>query len=347
MRIKDSFVEEAREEAHESIHAIGKEGAIVMLLQADLRVTSGRMELLDGARRCLIVTEFDGTQHVTMQTNEIWTVETNLRHFTVSDHTLMWHVDHDGTEDESVRSHDTAMLALDTEMLPAHAWALEQRLMIFPRAASQSQPLQPPSPHAVPSFEEPASMTQGTTASANSCSTNSSYVLTLRVSAQPESGSSSQGPHGSSSQGPLDAADDSEDVSSSRTLAYDIYLKVLPYNVFLRRRIIDKLVIALSPPKHLKWHVAARKAATLERMNAWGVVANRQEEGLANRQEEGRRRVASEGKKDSEGFEGDLEEHMEGRGSQGAGGRRSPPQARNGAKKNRRRSLQQVRYTVF
>ena len=52
-------------------------------------MVAGCLELLDQHRQQLIVAHFDGTQHVTIWTNENWDAETNLSHFMVKDHTLL------------------------------------------------------------------------------------------------------------------------------------------------------------------------------------------------------------------------------------------------------------------
>jgi hypothetical protein len=305
--VQDSLVEAAHKE--------GGKGEATLLLHADLRVTSGMLELLDGRRRRLIVAQFDGTQHATMWTNDSWEADTNLRHFTVSDHTQLRQdtssqdggggmayndsVDADEAENEAedatkALALDEQILMLDMQMLPVHTRALQDRLMIFPRnihavspttAQAEPQALAQMQLQAgvAPLVGEPSMPIHAAHRSTDTSDANS-YMLTLRISAKPESNNSHD-----------DTANPGGGAAASRTLAYDIGLRMVPYNVFLRRRVVDRLVAAFTPPEQLKWHTAARKRAAVERATAWRVALHGPQES------EGGRR--SEGWRDSEGME--------------------------------------------
>ena len=218
-------------------------------------MVAGCLELLDQNRRQLIVAHFDGTQHVTVWTNENWDAETNLSHFMVKDHTLMRDSQRQeqGSERTTVDAVDRAaarVVALDTAMFPAHGWALEQQLVVFPRAQAPQMPLSPSQRNC---FSVHA--THGATSS------SSTFVLTLQISAK-----------SSHSDEDLAQTVKAETAASrARGPTYDIRLQMLPYHVFLRRHIVDGLMLSFTPPEVVARHAAARKRSAFERATSWRI----------------------------------------------------------------------------
>ena len=228
-----------------------------ILLQANLRMVAGCLELLDQHRQQLIVAHFDGTQHVTIWTNENWDAETNLSHFMVKDHTLLRNTQNHEQVHGSERSTSDAVdraaalvVALDAAMFPAHRWALEQQLMVFPRT------------HVQPSQSTPGQRSASTDTACSGGAPKDAIMLTLHISAKSnrvdEEVVQSTGTKAAEATAPR-----------TRGPTYDIRLQMLPYHIFLRRQVVDGLMFFFRPPETVARHVAARKHATFERATSW------------------------------------------------------------------------------